>query len=332
MLAHGGNLADAVQRFGRARELWVDLSTGINPRLYPIPSLAADAWHRLPEARADLLLAAQDFYQAPHLLPVAGSQAAIQALPGLRARSRVVIAAPSYAEHAHAWRRAGHLVREVPFDDLQAALPTCDVLVLCNPNNPTGARIAPSVLLDWAATLASRQGWLLVDEAFADVTPALSICQQADREGLIVLRSLGKFFGLAGMRTGFVAAPPALLTQLADVLGPWTVSGPAQEIAQAALRDLAWQAGTREFLSAGGLRLSSLLKAHGIAACGTSLFQWWPEARPEAFHEHMARRGIWVRLFPDQARGIRLGLPGSEAHWSRLESALVAWSLSESKT
>lgn len=325
MLEHGGNLRDAAARFGLAPERWLDLSTGINPRWYPAPAVEDRAWHRLPEPDPALALAAADYYGAPLMLPVAGTQAAIQALPRLRAPSRVVVAAPSYAEHAHHWARHGHTLRELPYDQLDGAADTCDVMVVCNPNNPTGATVAPGRLLAWAHTLSQRGGWLIVDEAFADMTPQASVGAQTGRAGLIVLRSVGKFFGLAGIRLGFVAARADLLDALADALGPWSVSGPAQQIALAALRDADWQARTRAELLAGGRRLHALLATQRIAASGSALFQWWPEAQPEAFWQHMAERGIWTRLFRHAARGIRLGLPPDEAGWQRLTLACKEW-------
>jgi cobalamin biosynthetic protein CobC len=325
MLEHGGSLFDAVRRFGCPRADWLDLSTGINPNGYRPPSLTDQAWHRLPEADPALALAAAAFYGAPLMLPVAGTQAAIQALPRLRAASRVVVAAPSYAEHAHHWAMHGHAMREVAYDALDDALDGCDVLVVCNPNNPTGATIAPARMLRWSEQLAARGGWLIVDEAFVDTAPELSVAGSSARPGLIVLRSLGKFFGLAGARVGLVAAEPALLHALRDMLGPWAISGPAQQVAGAALRDGAWQADTRVQLLAAGARLHGLLGAHGIEANGTALFQWWPDGQPSLFWQHMAERGIWVRRFEHAARGIRLGLPADEAGWQRLALALKEW-------
>jgi cobalamin biosynthesis protein CobC len=332
MLDHGGNLHDAIARFGRPREKWLDLSTGINPQPYPLPPLATDAWHRLPPACPELAAAAEAYYRAPRLLPVAGTQAAIQVLPRLRIRSRVVVAAPSYAEHAHRWTQAGHMVRDVAYEDLAQAVDDCDVMVVCNPNNPTGATIEPDMLLHWADRLAARNGWLIVDEAFADTMPQLSVAAMSARPGLIVLRSIGKFFGLAGLRLGFVGAQQSLLTQLQEALGPWSVSGPAQQIGCAALNDREWQAATRDKLLHAGERLHALLTSHGVAAAGCALFQWWPEPRAQAFHEHMAQHAIWVRLFPQKAHGIRLGLPPDEAGWQRLQQALDAWHTMEKKT
>lgn len=325
MLEHGGNLRDAAHAFGRPLTDWLDLSTGINPRWYPVPQVAANAWHRLPETDPALLAAACAYYGAPQLLPVAGTQAAIQALPRLRPPSRVVVAAPSYAEHAHHWARHGHTLRQVPYAQLEAAVDNCEVLVVCNPNNPTGTSVPRLQLLDWAGRLAARGGWLVVDEAFGDTCQHESVAAESSQAGLVVLRSVGKFFGLAGARVGFVGAEAPLLAGLADLLGPWSVSGPAQQIALAALHDGAWQRQTLEQLLAAGHRLQALLAQYGIASTGTALFQWWRADDPEAFWRHMAERGIWVRLFRDAARGIRLGLPPDEDGWTRLARALDEW-------
>ncbi|MCH8622097.1 threonine-phosphate decarboxylase CobD [Undibacterium sp. TS12] len=329
MLEHGGNLRDAVRHFARPFDDWLDLSTGINPHFYPAPTVAANAWHRLPEHSDALLLAAQQYYRAPRMLAVAGTQAAIQALPRLRPPGRVVVSAPSYAEHAYQWRQAGHVVSDCTYDSLGAAVADADVVVLCNPNNPTGEMIAPDLLLTWAAQLAQRGGGLIVDEAFADTQPDISVVMRSQQPGLIVLRSIGKFFGLAGIRLGFVAAGADLLTQLANYLGPWSISGPAQQIAIAALTDMQWQTETARRLKRDGERLHQLLEQHGMYGAGTDLFQWCSDqalhAQTGQLWQFMAERGIWVRLFakaPFRPHGLRFGLPGSEAGWLRLQAAL----------
>lgn len=122
-----------------------------------------------------------------------------------------------------------------------------------------------------------------------------------------------------------MAAHPALLAKLAAMLGPWTISGPAQQVALAALADTGWQQAMRTRLQTEGERLRQLLAQHGIASSGCALFQWWPAARADDFHRHLAERGIWVRLFRDAARGIRLGLPPDEPAWQQLAQALIAW-------
>ncbi len=325
VIAHGGNLRRAIAQYGGQASDWLDVSTGINPHAYPAPPIAPDAWHRLPEPDAGLIDAACAYYGAPVLLPVAGTQAAIQGLPRLRAHSRVAVVSPTYAEHALRWREAGHAVAEIAPADIDARIDHCDVLVVCNPNNPTGHRVVPELLLAWADRLATRGGWLVVDEAFGDMEPALSVAAHCQQPGLIVLRSVGKFFGLAGLRLGFVGAESLVLERLAALLGPWSISGPAQQVGRAALADRAWQQTMRLRLAADSERLRSLLATHVPATHGTDLFQWWPAAAPTALHEHLARQRIWVRLFPDAARGLRVGLPAAESDWARLDLALAGF-------
>jgi cobalamin biosynthetic protein CobC len=377
VLEHGGRLRRAAEHFGIPLADWLDLSTGINPHGWPVPAPPPEVWTRLPEEEDGLEKTARGNYGSPVVLPVAGSQAAIQALPQLRAPCRVGVLAPGYAEHAHAWKRAGHAVvavapesltpcpasssgpsgylprnlstvgwakRSVPIKPprtdghgLSAFVhPTrlktlltgpghtsWDVLVVINPNNPTGHFFPPDWLLAWHERLSVAGGWLVVDEAFMDVTPEFSLAPQSPRPGLIVLRSLGKFFGLAGARVGFVIAEPQLLRALHERLGPWAVNAPARWVATRALLDREWQAHTRQRLVAEGERLTALLSRFGLMpAGGCALFQWVPTPDAATIHGALARRGILVRLFEDPP-GLRFGLPGSEAAWARLENALA---------
>lgn len=324
MLEHGGAVRTAAIRYRIPLGEWLDLSTGINPQGWPVPPIPPAVWQRLPEPEDGLETAAAAYYGTPHLLPVAGSQAAIQALPLLRPAGRVGVIHPSYAEHAHAWQRAGHQLESLPVAELDAAVDRLDVLVLVHPNNPTALRFPLDVLLDWRARLAARGGWLVLDEAFMDATPADSLAGVADLPGLIVLRSLGKFFGLAGARVGFVLAEPALRDRLQEQLGPWTVSGPTRWITRQALADQQWQTQARAELARTSVRLADLLKRQRLPlADGTALFQWMPTPDAEFWQDALARRGILVRRFADPP-GLRFGLPGSEpAAWRRLELALA---------
>jgi cobalamin biosynthetic protein CobC len=277
---------------------------------------------RLPEDDDGLAHAACHYYGAPCMLPVAGSQAAIQALPRLRALARVGVIAPGYAEHAQAWRRAGHDVECAPASFLLAQRDRFDVIVLIHPNNPGGDRFGREVLLDAHAHLARRGGWLVVDEAFMDATPDESLCAETWRDGLIVLRSTGKFFGLAGSRAGFVAAHPRLLDALHELLGPWTLSGPTRHVVQQALNDHGWHAKARAWLHACSDRLAYALARHGLApTAGCAFFQWWRSDRAESVHHALARQGILTRLF-DEPRSLRFGLPGDDDAFYRLEQAL----------
>jgi L-threonine-O-3-phosphate decarboxylase len=323
MLEHGGRLLRAARHYGIPASDWLDLSTGVSPFAWPVPSIPASAWHRLPEDDDGLIEVARDYYGAPHLLPVAGTQAAIQALPQLRPRSRVGVITPGYAEHAHAWRREGHAVVTLPADLLSATVEQFDVVVLIHPNNPGCDRFDPADLLELHAVLAARGGWLVVDEAFIDVEPACSLCAHADQEGLIVLRSVGKFFGLAGARAGFVCAAPSLLDALRERLGPWTLGGPTRHVLRAALADVAWQTSARDRLRAAGERLHALLAARGIVpTAGCAFFQWWRHPDAHALHESLATRGILTRRFDDPV-SLRFGLPSDDDGFARLDAALA---------
>lgn len=322
MLEHGGRLRRAAREYGIPLEQWLDLSTGISPFGWPVPDIPASAWWRLPEEDDGLIEAACAYYEAPGVLPVAGSQAAIQALPSLRPRSRVGVISPGYAEHEHAWQRAGHQVTSQAADALLADLSAWDVLVLIHPNNPGGERFDTDVLLQAHAELARRGGWLVVDEAFMDVTPQYSLCRYTDREGLIVLRSVGKFFGLAGARAGFVCASPRLLHALREQLGPWTLSGPSRYVLQHALADRTWQAQARTRLSQASERLAELLSAHGWRpTAGCALFQWCRHDDASHAQRALAQRGILARLFETPA-SLRFGLPPDDAAFERLGNAL----------
>jgi L-threonine-O-3-phosphate decarboxylase len=322
MLEHGGRLRRAAQEYGIALDQWLDLSTGISPFGWPVPDIPASAWRRLPEEDDGLIEAACAYYEVSSVLPVAGSQAAIQALPALRPASRVGVIAPGYAEHAHAWQRAGHQVTSEAVDALLADLSAWDVVVLIHPNNPGGERFDPDALLHAHAELAKRGGWLVVDEAFMDVTPQHSLCRYAGREGLIVLRSVGKFFGLAGARAGFVCASSDLLHALCEQLGPWTLSGPSRHVLRHALGDRAWQAQARTRLLRASERLAALLSAHGLpptAGCG--LFQWCRRDDALRIHRGLAQQGILTRLFETPA-SLRFGLPPDDTAFARLDKAL----------
>jgi cobalamin biosynthetic protein CobC len=322
LLEHGGRIAQAAARWNIAPADWLDLSTGIAPWPYPLPLPPVEVWQRLPEEEDGLEDAARMCYGVEagsagglplrgsiDMLALPGTQAAIQALPRLLAPGRVAMPAPLYAEHPAAWRAAGHEI--VAWDA------PSDYAVLCNPNNPTGARRERAALLERAHGLRL----LLVDEAFIDAQPAESLAG-CGAENIVVLRSLGKFFGLAGARVGFAFGPQALLARLREAIGPWAVAHPARWAARRALADSAWQAAQRERLRTASARLDALLREAGFAGTtGTALFRYAPTPRAAGLHEALARRGILVRRFDDPP-ALRVGLPGNEHDWRRLADAL----------
>lgn len=330
MLEHGGRLRAAAQHYGIDQAQWLDLSTGIAPWSWPIPEIPPHAWARLPEADDGLEAAACAYYGAPHVLSVPGSQAAIQALPRVRSGGKVGVLSPCYAEHAHAWRKSGFVVREVQEPEVDYFLDDLDVLVVVNPNNPTGLHLSRERLLQWHARLAERGGWLVVDEAFMDNTPQLSLAAETWRVGLILLRSFGKFFGLAGVRLGFVLAEPVLLKSLAREIGPWAVSGPTRILGQACLSDHAGHARQRQRSDQARDRLVTLLAEHGLTPQGgCALFQWLITPKAQSLHEFCAQRGVLLRLFvgdSPESSSLRFGLPCDEADWARLAQVLRDYS------
>ncbi|MBB5321051.1 threonine-phosphate decarboxylase CobD [Marinobacter oulmenensis] len=325
---HGGRLNAAARHWGIPREQWLDLSTGINPVAWPVPQLPETIWQRLPEEDDGLAESIRLWCGAPAdacCLPVAGSQAAIQALPQLLPRCRVGIPVPGYREHGYWWRKSGHQVAPIPLeggatgDDWLDAL---DWLVWIHPNNPTGLTLPVQQLELWRRKLAARGGGLVVDEAFVAPGSKASLAAMAGRPGLIILRSLGKFFGLAGVRAGAVLGPEALLMSLSERLGPWAMSGPARHVMARALADTDWQTETLERLVRDSERLRRLLADTGLGeSSGTILFRYLVTPDAGAIHQALARQGVLVRLFKSPS-ALRFGLPGSETEWQRLALAL----------
>jgi cobalamin biosynthetic protein CobC len=322
---HGGDVAAAARAFGLPRTGWLDLSTAVNPHAYPVASISYEGNLRLPDSDDDRSLreAAAGYYRAPDacsVVPAPGSQALIRWLPRLRARSRVAVVGTTFAEHARSWRIAGHEVALVP--ELDEAAVGFDVVVLCNPNTPDGRRTAPDRLVGEARRLAADGGWLVVDEAFADLAPDVSVAAAAC-PGLVVLRSFGKFFGLPGLRLGFAVADADLARTLSDALGPWAVSGWAGAIACAAFADEAWIEGMRATLARDAQRMDALLADHALeVVAGTALFHVVETPNAKRIFESLASARILVRWFPDMPGSLRFGLPGPRRDWERLRRAL----------
>jgi cobalamin biosynthetic protein CobC len=326
-MRHGGDLAAAEAAFGRPREGWLDLSTGVNPHAYPVPPFAPERLTRLPEKPEidDLLAVARAAYGWNADIPVAagpGAQSMIQLLPYLRVRGEVAVLGRTYGEHAYVWARAGHVVREAR--TLQKA-EEAQVVVVVNPDNPTGRAVPPDELAALAETLAARDGLLVVDEAFADVTPEIALGHRVKSRGMVVLRSFGKFYGLAGLRLGFAAGDEEMVTELAAELGPWPVSGPAIAAGRAALADGGWAAGMRVRLVAHSMRLDAALARGGFTGLrGCGLFRTGRHERAGAVHRSLAEAGIWCRAFDNRPNQLRFGIPGDDAAFERLESALIS--------
>lgn len=322
---HGGDIAGATKRFGTPADGWLDLSTGVNPFAYPLAPFDPMLMRALPDRAMwrRLREAAAEHYRAPgvdSVVPVPGSQCIIRLLPRLRPLSHIAIVGPTYGEYSLAWSEAGHQVTIV---ETLERLGDADVVVVVNPNNPDGRRRDPQRLLEIGDRLASRDGLLIVDEAYGDLSPQLSVASYAGK-GLMVLRSFGKFFGLAGARLGFVIADLASARQLLKIFDPWAISGPTLDAGIQALGDQEWTDCMRRRLKSEAAALDSLLIAGGLSVVGGSeLFRLASAPRAWALYEYLGGCGILTRPFAEQPRWLRFGLPANQAEKDRLAAALA---------
>ncbi len=319
MRDHGGDLDRAQALYGGAD--WVDLSTGINRTAYPIPAMPRETWRSLPtpSAVAALEATAALAYGAPRALALSGAQAAIQLVPRLERPGHAAVLTPSYNEHAAALAAQGWQVRAAPDVDAMAG---ADLAVIVNPNNPDG-RV-------WSArdlrALAGRVGRLVVDESFMDATPDQSLAPALAELGerVVILRSFGKFYGLAGVRLGFALAGPETDARLRALAGPWAVNGPAIAVGQVALSDTDWRDAMAQRLVGDAERLDALAMRAGWGLVGgCALFRTYQTECAEVAQDRLAQAQIWTRRFPYSATWLRLGLPGSEDEWARLERAML---------
>lgn len=310
---HGGGLDAAIARFGGTRLTWIDLSTGINPHPYPCTGLPHDAWTALPDkaAMSDLMAAARAFWNIPHaadVIAASGASALIAQLPQVVSQGSVCIPTPTYNEHAAAFEAQGWTISDA--DEAKAQ-------VVVHPNNPDGRLWTRDTLPCQHASLT------IIDESFCDVDPALSLIKQSASPGTVILKSFGKFWGLAGLRLGFLVGDPILIARLRDRLGPWAVSGPALHIATEALRDPDWASATRHRLSEDAAQLDALMQIAGAKALGgTTLFRLYQVDDAAAWQTRLAHHKIWSRTFPYAPGWLRLGLPHA-LHWPRIKAALA---------
>lgn len=332
-LHHGGRLHAAAEQFGIALNDWLDLSTAINPQAWPVPAIPDEVWRRLPEDEDGLLMAATHYYGAHPLLAVPGTQAVIEILPKLFTQRRVWVPEIGYQEHAYCWQKHGHsLIRYTHLPDTKTLLPN-DIVVVINPNNPTAELHAPSRLKDLTTTLATLQGLLVVDEAFMDCTPHYSLLNDPLPAGRVVLRSFGKFFGLAGIRLGFCFAEPPLLQKIDEALGPWAVNHPARWIAERALRDTTWQQSARQTLATASNTLQHALQCivlnrlpgdANVKATDLFVTLTLGSERAASLYTHLASQGVLTRRYADEGL-IRMGVDAAYTHQQRLMDSFAHW-------
>ncbi|MGB0495833.1 MAG: threonine-phosphate decarboxylase CobD [Kangiellaceae bacterium] len=331
-LVHGGQLQKQAKKYNIPAENWLDLSTGISPYSYPVQTIPSSMWRRLPEFSDSLLKAVKQYYGSSKFVACAGSQAAIQAIPQVWKQvlkfsatrpAKIWLPKVGYKEHQKHWISNGfsitHYVELPNASDLEEN----SVVVVINPNNPSGAVYDSKILLELANTLAKKNGLLIIDEAFIDSNLSLSIATKASHfKNLIILRSIGKFFGLAGIRLGFAFANDTWLKQLKVKLGEWPISGPSLYIAEKALSDSSWQSAQRFRLDKQSMALHSLLRrVFNLNSKGCNLFRTINLANATEIFESLCKQAVYVRLTDDK-KSLRFGIPDSDGFF-RLEKALL---------
>ena len=324
-LIHGGAIDHMRMAFPAAPDPWIDLSTGINPWPYPVDGVDLSVLHQLPlqTASAACRSAMASAFDAPEasVVPGPGSELLIRLLPTVVAPRHVAILAPAYGDHALVWKTAAERVSEI--DSLSSMAEDVDALVLCNPGYVDGKVYAHERLEGLRSRLAARGGWLIVDEAYADLDPGVSLARWGGRDGLIVLRSGGKFFGLPGVRIGALIAPAAVREAVAERLGVWSVSSLALRVARKAYADLAWQIETRARLRLASRRLDAILAGAGFSRVrGTDLYRVIETPSAPETWLRLAQQGIYVRRFAWSERHLRIGVPRDRAAETRLARAL----------
>lgn len=324
---HGGGLMKASAAYPDAPRPWLDLSTGINPEPWRGPRAAEAELNRLPDPGALVALekaAASAFgCVLERTAATAGAEAAIRLLPLLLGVRSVEIVGPTYGAHAEAWRAAGVATRLIAAD--QAAASQAGVLVIVNPNNPDGRLTRRADLIAMARERSVAGRWLVVDESFIECAPGDSVSDVVE-PGLIVLRSFGKFYGLAGVRLGFMLAAPGLIQRLRALLGDWPVGADALIMGRGAYADGEWRRRTEAALADRADRLDDLLARAGFQIVGgTSLFRMTRTPHAARGFQHLCRAGILTRPFDHTPDGLRFGVP-AERDFPRLKRALEAFS------
>ncbi len=317
-LVHGGQLQQIAKNSAIPLSQWLDLSTGINPNSYPIPVIPQDIWQQLPQTNQELLTVARHYYGTEHILATSGSQSVISKLPLLyqdhiQSQAQVWLPKVGYKEHEKSWQEHGAKINHYHNLPTSEQLTPYAVVVVINPNNPSGQVCSQQQLLTLLNDIERLKGWLIIDEAFIDVMQAnLSMIAYTDHPNLFVLRSVGKFFGLAGIRLGFLSATPKWLTLFNLACSPWEVNGPGQFVAQYALADTQWQQQQQRQLAQQAQNLEALLLQYfNGPITGTHLFKTLYMADATQYFTQLCQQGIYVRLC-DEKNALRFGIPNKQ--------------------
>jgi cobalamin biosynthetic protein CobC len=325
-MIHGGQLNQVAAQFNIPMDEWLDLSTGIAPFSYPIPVIPQRIWQDLPTISNHLLAAAQHYYQANYCWPLAGSQHHIERLPALweskiqttngSFKKHVYLPKVGYKEHQQAWTKAGYQLHFYQ-TDLPTEIERHGVVVVINPNNPLADTFSIPQLSALQQLCDKQQALLIIDEAFADIFSAeFSFVPHINGDSLsntLVLRSVGKFFGLAGLRIGFVCSNECWFTLIKQSSGPWTVNGPALFITEDALKNRSWHAIQLQRLQQQSqtmqLVLSRYLPIKRMEANALFITVFLDNAAE--VYQQLCRKALYVRL-TDEQNALRFGIANEQ--------------------
>ena len=317
-IQHGGDIDLAIKKYGGEREDWIDLSTGINGASYPWQESINVELRNLPSNKILMQLekAAARAYkiaESADTAAVSGAQQIINLLPlCLKSCNSVAILGPTYNEYEKAFKRSGTKTKTV---SETSELSLSDIAIIVNPNNPTGKVIADETL----AGLSKKVRILIIDESFK----MFSSRRTLNFSNIIQINSLGKFFGLAGVRLGFVSGPSEFIKTVKEMLGPWPVSSLAAEIGIVALNDKVWISEMEKILVTESNALHEVCNSRNWELVGrTSLFHTYATSSCLEVEKQFAAHGIWIRTFDYSKTWVRLGIPTSENAWTRVKQAL----------
>ncbi len=322
-IVHGGLDRAELERLGLRPESVLDFSSNVNPFGPPEGVVAAvrnavDAFHLAsypdPSCWALRRRLAQVHRVDPERILVGNGSADLihLAMQVLAPGRRVAVLGPTFGEYAHAARRAGAVLLSVAWpgwalspqgdfhpadtslDQVRAELETArpHLVVLCNPNNPTGDLLTAEAFTHLRRALP-HTCWLLdlAYAAFADTPVSAPLDSRT-----VVLHSLTKDFALAGLRLGYLVGPQALVERLRSAQPPWNVNGLAQVAGLAALDHLAWRARTLTRLRVECARLRGDLARMGWHPRKTAThFFLLPVGDPGELRARLLRGGLLVR-------------------------------------
>lgn len=332
-MKHGGNKNEAARAYGIEPAEMIDLSTGISPNPYPLSLSQLDLSDLIELPQEDKAASLKNIMRKAWSVPdsaeialASGSGALISLIPHIHKGDmrQVYCPEPAYSEHPMAWQRAGF--RMIPYEAgtiPEIYLNKTAAIIAVQPGNPMGHCASPDAWLELMEKAAAHKVMIIMDEAFIDLMPEQSLVPYLGRKGLIVIRSFGKFYGLAGVRLGAAIGHPDDITALEDLLGPWPVSAMAVQFAAEAMSDHGWADDQRDWCATQMASLKKELMARGITIIGgTDLYVLIEIEDAKTLQDKLARAGFWTRIFEHYPNWMRLGLARDDAATTRFLKAL----------